>query len=62
MGILRFLLDLLHPGFWLDAWRLRNEDDNLDLDWTPSDKEEAEIQAQMFTEWRERQLKKGREV
>jgi len=62
MQLMMLILKILQPGFWLDLWNLRSEDDDLDLDWIPESQEEAEIQEEMSAEWTERQLEKGRKV
>jgi hypothetical protein len=62
MQLMMLILKMLHPGFWLDLWNLRSEDEDLDLDWIPESQEEAEIQEEMSADWTERQLKKGRKV
>jgi hypothetical protein len=60
--MIRLLFLLLHPGFWLDAWRLRKEDDNLDLTDEPESAAYAAAQAKEYKAWRIRQRKKGRVV
>ena len=62
MQLMMLILKILQPGFWLDLWNLRSEDEDLDLDWIPESQEEAEIQEEMSADWTERQLKKGRKV
>jgi hypothetical protein len=46
----------------LFALLLRDDDDNLDLDWVPTSKGEAELQQQMNHAWCSRMKKKGRKV
>ena len=43
--MIRFILMLLQPGFWLDLWNLRKEDDSLDLTDTPESAAYAAAQA-----------------
>jgi len=58
--MIRLLFLLLHPGFWLDLWNLRKEDDSLDLTDTPESAAYAAAQAEEYKAWATRQRKKGR--
>ena len=60
--MIRFILMLLHPGFWLDLWNLRKEDDSLDLTDTPESAAYAAAQAEEYKAWATPQRKKGRVV
>jgi hypothetical protein len=60
--MIRFILMLLQPGFWLDLWNLRKEDDSLDLTDQPESAAYAAAQAKEYKAWRIRQRKKGRVV
>lgn len=46
----------------LFAFIRHDDDDNLDLDWVPTSKGEAELQQQMNRAWCSRMKKKGRKV
>lgn len=58
--MIRLLFLLLHPGFWLDLWNLRKEDDSLDLTDQPESAAYAAAQAEEYNLWLSRQRKKGR--
>jgi len=58
--MIRLLFLLLHPGFWLDLWNLRKEDDSLDLTDQPESAAYAAAQAKEYKAWATRQRKKGR--
>ena len=60
--MIRLILMLLQPGFWLDLWNLRKEDDSLDLTDQPESAAYAAAQEEEYKAWRIRKRKKGRVV